>query len=436
MEIPEILIEKAKELEEYYRKYFPLAAPLVKNCFLNTMETTVKKTEDDYFIITGDIPAMWLRDSASQMMHYVRYAAMDAELEGIIEGVIRRQARMVLADPYANAFNEKPNGNCYSSDKTEMRPYVWERKYEVDSLCAPICLIYRNWKITNQTHIFDEMIRKMLETIYDVFKREQTHERSQYSFVRKDCAEMDTLPGGSGSPVGMTGMTWSGFRPSDDRCIYGYLIPSQMMAVKALEYAAEIIEAIYWDKVAADKFIKLKDDIQRGIETYGITELEPYGKVYAYETDGLGNHLLMDDANCPSLLSLPYLDYCEKTEERYRNTRKFILSQDNPCYFEGKVLKGMGSEHTKKGNVWHIGITMQALTSDDKNEIMECLRMLVSSHAGTNYMHESVNADDPGDYTRSWFAWANSLFAELLIRLKEERFFESVSPDAASQLQN
>lgn len=432
MEIPEILNRKAQELEAYYREHCPEAVPLVKNCFLNTIETTVKKTGDDYFVITGDIPAMWLRDSTAQLMHYVRYAGEDENLQEIIEGVIRRQARMVLTDPYANAFNERPDGSCYARDLTDMGPYIWERKYEVDSLCAPVYLVYRYWKATGKTELFDGQIHEMLLQIRAVFGREQNHGESAYTFERKDCVETDTLPcNGKGNPTGYTGMTWSGFRPSDDRCIYGYLIPSQIMAVKALEYAREIFFTIYKDEEQAESCGKLAGEIEEGIRTYGITERKPYGRIYAYETDGLGNYVFMDDANCPSLLSLPYLGYCEADEEIYRNTRAYILSEDNPCYFRGRVLRGVGSPHTKKGNVWPIGIVMQALTSGDKEEIKECMQMLLASHAGTNYMHESINAEDPQDYTRSWFAWANSLFAELLIRGKEQGIWEEVPQSGA-----
>lgn len=426
METPKILIRKAEELEAYYQEHYQEAAPLVKNCFLNTIETTVKETGDDYFVITGDIPAMWLRDSAAQIMHYVRYACEDTKLQAIIEGVIRRQARMVLTDPYANAFNEAPNGNCYAHDLTEMGPYIWERKYEVDSLCAPVYLIYRYWKASGKTDIFDGRIHDMLLLIRTVFSREQKHGESAYSFERKNCVETDTLPcGGKGNPTGYTGMTWSGFRPSDDRCIYGYLIPSQIMAVKAMEYAEEILRTVYQEEESAGKCRKLAGEIEDGIKRYGITELPPFGKIYAYETDGLGNYVFMDDANCPSLLSLPYLEYCTAEDEVYKNTRAYILSEENPCYFSGSVIKGVGSPHTKKGNVWPIGIIMQALTSGDAEEIKECIDMLLASHAGTDYMHESINADDPEDYTRSWFAWANSLFAELLIRVKELGIYDA-----------
>lgn len=420
MKIPEILQQKATELEQYYLSRLPEAAPLVRRCFLNTIETTVKHTGDDYFVITGDIPAMWLRDSTSQISHYVRYAGQDPDLRQIVEGVLRRQARMVLVDAYANAFNETPNGHCFARDRTEHHPQVWERKYEVDSLCAPLYLLHLYWKTTGCTGIFDGDIRRMILRIREVFACEQHHENSAYSFERTGCVETDTLPcAGRGNPVAYTGMTWSGFRPSDDRCVYGYLIPAQLMAVKALEFGAEMLQAVYGDEPSASRCADLAGQIEAGVRRYGLVDHPRFGRMYAYETDGLGHSLLMDDANCPSLLSLPYLGCTTPEDEVYRNTRAFILSEENPCYFRGRVLRGVGSPHTPRDYVWPIGITMQALTSRDPAEIRSCLELLLASHAGTGYMHESVHVDDPARYTRSWFAWANSLFAELLIRIRE-----------------
>lgn len=426
METPNILKQKAAELQDYYEAYYPQAAPLAAKCFLNTIETTVRKSGDSYFVITGDIPAMWLRDSTSQLMHYVRYAKEDEKLREILEGVLKRQAQMVLVDPYANAFNEFPDNSGFSQDLTDHHPQVWERKYEVDSLCAPIYLGYRYWKATGSTSAFDGEFRKALLKILEVFRVEQDHERSHYSFQRKNCAETDTLPnGGRGNPVGHTGMTWSGFRPSDDRCIYGYLIPSEMMAVQAMTYAAEILEEVYQATETARLFTEMAQEIRKGIQQFGVVNTPEFGEIYAYETDGRGSYVLMDDANCPSLLSLPYLGFCDCEDPIYMRTRSFVLSHSNPYYFTGSALKGIGSPHTPKGYVWPIGITMQALTSKSRDEIISCLDLLTSSHAGTCCMHESIDANDQTHYTRDWFAWANSLFAELLIRVKEAKILEN-----------
>lgn len=425
MEIPEILKKRAAELEAYYRVHYEALAPLVSQCFLNTMETTVRQLEDgSYFVITGDIPAMWLRDSAAQVRPYVKYAKEDEKLQEILEGIIAKQAELVCIDPYANAFNESANGAGHKDD-TILNDHVWERKYEVDSLCAPLYLGYLYWKTTGIDRIFTKGYYAMIEAIADTFAVEQDHEKSAYFFRRRDTIEMDTLSNdGRGSAVKVTGMTWSGFRPSDDSCKFGYLIPSNMMAVKAMEYAEEICQECYKEEGLAARCRTLSEAIREGIEKYGVVNHPEYGKLYAYETDGLGNYNLMDDANSPSLLAMPYLGYCGREDELYKNTRRFILSTDNPYYYEGTVARGMGSPHTYKGYVWHIGIVMQALTSGSREEIMECLDMLAKTHAGTGYMHESFDASEPEKYTRPWFAWANTLFAELLDRLAEENYFK------------
>lgn len=417
MKTPEILIRKACELEEKMQKNFPALAPLAKQCFLNTIETTVKELDDSsYFVITGDIPAMWLRDSAAQLKPYIKYASEDEQLRRILRGVITRHAFYVNLDSYSNAFNALPNPEKWTDPSDFDHELIWERKYEVDSLCASIYLSYEYWKATGDKEIFTADFKKMLETITSHFIREQNHkENSTYFFDRQNCPESDTLPfDGKGRPVNFTGMTWSGFRPSDDSCIFNYLVPSNMMAVVAMKYAAEMATDGFEDKALSEKCLKLSAQIDNGIRTYAIVNHPGYGKIYAYETDGFGNYNLMDDANSPSLLAAPYLGYCSKNDEIYRNTRRFILSKDNPYYFEGKFARGVGSPHTPKNNIWHIALTMQIITSDDKDEIKSCLEMLSRTHAGTNYMHESFNADNPDDYSRSWFAWANTLFAQML----------------------
>ncbi len=419
--IPNILLRKAEELEKYYDEKYPVLKPLVKQCFLNTIETTVKQLEDDsVFVITGDIPAMWLRDSAAQVRPYVKYAKEDEHLRKILESVIEKQARFVCIDPYANAFNESDNGAGHHDD-TQLNDHVWERKYEVDSLCAPLYLAYNYWKETDETTIFTDTYLEMIKNIIKVFTLEQNHSLSTYTFRRFNCVKTDTLPNkGLGRPVNETGMTWSGFRPSDDCCKFGYLVPSNMMAVVALNYAREMCELVYQNSELAEQCGKLAEEIQDGILDYAVVNHPKYGEMYAYETDGFGNYNLMDDANSPSLLSLPYLGYCSKEDNTYTNTRKFILSSDNPYYAKGEFARGVGSPHTAKGYVWHIGIIMQALTSTDVNEIKECLDMLSITHDHTNYMHEAFNPNNPSEYTRPWFAWANTLFAELLEKLMSE----------------
>ena len=424
--LPEALLKLIKRVEENFPED-PKMVQLFVNCFTNTLDTTVKRLPDKTtYIITGDIPAMWLRDSVAQIRPYLMAAGEDGDIADMLVGLVKKQFFYVNLDPYANAFNQEANGNCWEHDETDMGPWIWERKYELDSLCYPIQLSYLVWKNTGRPDQFDDTFVKGVRRILKVWRTEQHHEEeSPYSFVRKGCYFTDTLSrNGKGALVKSgTGLIWSGFRPSDDACTYGYLIPSNMMAVVALGYGEEILRKVLKNISLAEECAKTRKQIQEGIEAFGMVEHPRCGKMYAYETDGLGHYNLMDDANSPSLLAMPYLNYCGCEDEFYVNTRKFILSGDNPFYYRGACADGVGSPHTPEDYIWHIAIVMRALTSADREEILACLEQLAGTHAGLNFMHESFHKDDPTQFTRSWFAWANSLFSALMLKLKEEEFF-------------
>ncbi|THF84518.1 glycoside hydrolase family 125 protein [Cohnella fermenti] len=400
----------------------PKLLAMLKTCFASTLETTAKLLEDGTsFVFTGDIPAMWLRDSSAQVRHYVPLAKDDPTLQRLIEGLIRRQIACIGIDPYANAFNEAANDHRLDWDETDLNPWIWERKYEVDSLCYPLQLAYLYWKATGRAGIFDEAFRQAAGRVIDLWTTEQRHaEQSPYRFARHTGPKSDTLRNNRmGMPVNYTGMTWSGFRPSDDACKFGYLIPANMFAAVALGNVAEIAADVYADDGLAARALTLKEELEYGIETYGIVNHPQFGRIYAYETDGFGNYNLMDDANVPSLLSIPYLGYKPKDDEVYRNTRRFVLSEANPYFYSGKAAQGIGSPHTPNRYIWPIALSMQLLTSDDIAERQQLLELLVSTDAGTGFMHEGFDADDPTRFTRPWFAWANSLFAEAVASMME-----------------
>lgn len=400
--------------DEHMRRTF-------ENCYVSTAKTTTKFLENgEAYVFTGDIAAMWLRDSSAQVVHYLPFLKEYPILKDMVKGLIARQAKYIHIDPYANAFNEEANGNCWEKDITEYNPWNWERKYEIDSLCYPVWLMEQYVKNTGESDIFTQEVKTAFRDILDVWKREQHHEESAYSFIRVNCPPSDTLScEGKGEPVGYTGMTWSGFRPSDDACKYGYLIPSNMFASVALGYMEKFLREQYQDEKMAEEAAELKTQIEKGIQKYGVVEDEVYGKMYAYETDGLGNYNLMDDANVPSLLSLPWLAYCDKADPIYKNTRDFVLSKKNPYYYEGSCAKGIGSPHTPDQYIWHIALTMQGLTSDDSQEREELLKTLLATDAGCEVMHEGFHCEKPEAFTREWFAWANSLFALFALSMKE-----------------
>lgn len=392
---------------------------MFENCYTNTLDTTVKRLDDGTtYVITGDIPAMWLRDSVCQLRPYYVLAAEDEEIADMIEGLVRRQMKYILIDPYANAFNEEANGNCWEKDETKMNDWVWERKYEIDSLCFPIQMSYLLWKNTGRTSQFDAEFVEAVRTIIDLWKVEQDHEnKSPYNFIRRNCYFTDTLTrDGKGTLVKSNiGLTWSGFRPSDDACIFGYLIPSNMFAVVVLEYVEEIANEILGDKELAKEARELADEIRAAIEEHGTVNHEIFGKVYAYEVDGFGNYNLMDDANVPSLLSASYLGYVDEDDEVYQNTRKMILSEANPYFYKGDVAKGIGSPHTPISYIWHISLAMQGLTNKDKDYKKEILETMKRTDGDTGLMHEGFHVDDPSKYTREWFSWANAMFSELVL---------------------
>jgi uncharacterized protein len=409
---------RIEEAERRLKEYDKRLAEMFRRCYPNTLETTTELLEDGTtFVFTGDIPAMWLRDSSAQIRPYMDLAAEDEELQRAVRGLIMRQAGYLLIDPYANAFNKEPNGSGHQSDHTIMSPWIWERKFELDSLCYPVQLCKDYWDATGDASIFGEQLRRMFHTVIRTMRTEQRHDRdSAYRFEREELyLPTDTLPfGGRGTGTNFTGMVWSGFRPSDDACRFGYLVPSNMFAVVVLGHIIEFAETIYRDETLADEADRLRKEIDFGIETYGIVTHPTHGRMYAYETDGFGNYNLMDDANVPSLLSIPYLGYKPADDPIYRNTRRFVLSPDNPYYNAGSHARGIGSPHTPAGYVWPIGLIMQGLTSEDQAEQARIVAMLAETTAGTGFMHESFDPDDPAVYTRPWFAWANSLFGEFI----------------------
>jgi len=420
----EIIRDRIASLRTELEMY-PDLWEMFQQCFLNTIETTVKQEEGDTFVITGDIPAMWLRDSTAQVLHYLRFANQDVIAE-MLEGLLARQVDCILRDPYANAFNKEPSAYKPYDDTPRAGEWVWERKYEIDSLCYPIWLAEKYFDKTGRTGFLNERFGSMMHRVVDVFRLEQNHAESEYRFVRKNCPPSDTLTNdGKGEPVAYTGMTWSGFRPSDDACKYGYLIPSNLFAVRVLKSVVKLAKQM-GDDLLAKEAEALGDEIAVGIQKYGVVEHSQLGKIYAYEADGLGNVNLMDDANVPSLLALPYLEVCSKEDEIYRNTRAFVLSRENPFFYQGSLAEGVGSPHTPPGFIWPIALCVQAMTSTDVDEIAHLLNMLMTTHAGTGFMHESFHPDKPEYYTRSWFAWANSMFGEMLYRLYEEGTLQQV----------
>lgn len=387
-----------------------------RKCYLNTLETTVRYDENgNVFIITGDIEAMWLRDSSVQVSHYVRLAGIDIDCKELVKSLLKRQFQYINIDPYANAFNEKADGKGHK-DETETKPIVFERKYEIDSLIYPLWLLNKYYYYTKDKSVFDSLFFETVETIVNTLITEQDYKDKSSYYFRRPGDEKDTLlNNGYGADYKYTGMIRSAFRPSDDRCEYPFLVPANMFAVAVFKELLNNLNAENISIPFGNTVDNLCRQIEEGIEKYAVVEDEEFGEIYAYEVDGSGNRLMMDDANVPSLLSLPYLGWCDKNDKIYLNTRKYVLSKKNPFYYEGEFAKGIGSPHTPDNYIWHISLIIEALTTDDKNEKMRIFNILRNTTAGTGFMHEGFNCGNPDEYTRSWFAWANTLFAIFII---------------------
>lgn len=399
---------------------------MFENCFPNTIDTTVhyRKTEDgkdDTFVYTGDIAAMWLRDSGAQVWPYVQLAKDDKNLKNMIAGVINRQMSFICFDPYANAFYDGLIEGEWKTDIARMKPGLHERKWEIDSLCYPIRLAYEYWKRTGDTSVFGDQWVEAIQKVLTTFKEQQRYDKDKletYYFLRKTDRAFDTLSNdGLGAPVKPCGLIVSCFRPSDDATIFQFLVPSNFFAVSVLKKAAEILTEVNHNPELAKECTDLANQVDNALKQYAIYDHPEFGKIYAFEVDGFGNHMLMDDANVPSLLALPYISDVDLNDPIYQNTRKFVWSESNPYFFKGKAGEGIGGPHIGYDMVWPMSIMMKAFTSTDDEEIAKCVKMLMDTDANTGFMHESFHKDDASEFTRPWFAWQNTLFGELILKL-------------------
>lgn len=397
----------------------PRLRRMFEACYPNTLDTTVR---NDGYVITGDIDAMWLRDSGQQMWPYLRFAKDDAKLAELIRSVVRRQFGFMRHDPYANAFYDTARLGEFKNDETAMKPGVHERKWEIDSLCYPLRLAHGYWKATGDTSLFDDSWKRTVRVVLSTFKEQQkkTGQKTSYRFRRKAQNPTDSLSNeGFGPPVKPVGLIASAFRPSDDACTFQFLVPSNFFAVDVLGKAAEILSKVNGDEVLAEECRALASEVSSALKRHAVVETKDFGEIYAFEVDGYGGALLMDDANAPSLLSLPYLCGVSSKDPVYRNTRRFVLSKANPYYFEGLALSGIGSPHTGLGRVWPMSVIMRALTAESDVEARQCLEALAGSTAGTGFIHESVDVNDASKFSRPWFGWANTMFGELVYEMVE-----------------
>ncbi|GAC1368877.1 MAG: glycoside hydrolase family 125 protein [Candidatus Saccharimonadales bacterium] len=408
----------------------PQLRRMFEQCLPNTLDTTVYYSEaedgtSDTYLATGDIPAMWLRDSTNQLWPYLRYAAGDETLRKLFSGLVRRQTKCVLLDPYANAFIDTAITGATRGGGA-WKEGVWERKFELDSLASFLRLSAGYFDTTGHTDAFNQEWIEAVHAIIEVLKTEQAalDKTTVEKLFRFTDAEGGTHPAvrmeGYGYPGRGSGLVRTLFRPSDDEAVFAYNIPANAMLVAALRDIGPLLHNIHQPKLG-ETVEKMAADIDSAIQRLGLVKHHAHSFMYAYEVDGFGSVCLMDDPNAPNLLSLQYYGYLDSADAHYRATRKFALGHENPFYAQGKAAAGLTSPHAGTVNqFWPLATIMQALTSNNDAEITACLKTLRDTHAGTYFMHESIDVDNPEHFTRPWFGWANSLFGELILQIEEQ----------------
>jgi meiotically up-regulated gene 157 (Mug157) protein len=385
----------ARAASDYRNPSSPKLEAMFRAALLDTQRQITMAPDGTAYVKTGDIPAEWLRDASAEARPYLYFAKDDPTVRQLLRAVIARMGKYLQVDPYANAFT--------------LDYRVWEQKFELDSLAYPIIFAWTYWKVTGDASIFNGDLSNGFDKALKTMEIEQDHPRNSHYTHR----ELPT--DGKGNPVKYTGMIWTGFRPSDDACVYNYLIPSEMMAVVALGDLEEIERVVYRNLIKAQRAKTLRTEVNNGIQEYGLVFMPNYGYVYAYEVDGLGHAVLMDDANIPSLLSAPYIGYTKAGDTIYLNTRRYLLSKDNPYFYSGSVARGIGSAHTNDGWVWPLALVMQGLTAVNDSEKRDVLNELLASDTGDHVLHESFNPNDPSKFTRADFGWPNALFSEFVM---------------------
>jgi len=427
---------------------------LFQNAYPNTLDTAIKwkgvaadnAEEELTFIITGDINAMWLRDSSNQMQSYLPLLNASSDpnsIASLYRGVINLQARYLLTSPYCNSFQPPVESgiqialNGAASQDTVFPTYsnqsVFECKYELDSLAAFLQISTDYYRATGDGEFFGKFkwisaIEAVLSVAQDMMTPTYGADgevlKSPYTFQRLTTRATETFANdGIGNPVANgTGLIRSGFRPSDDSTIFQLFIPANMMFSTYLKSTSEIMGKLNVGNSAAlsQQMCDLSDSLHEAIETHGTVNHPKYGKIYAFEVDGFGSMTIMDDANIPSLLSAPFLGY-EVDKETYANTRELILSATNPYYMRGPVINAIGGPHQGPGMAWPMASIVRIFTSDDDEEITNELRQIVSSTDGLGLIHESINSFNETKWTRQWFSWANGLFGQMILDLEDRK---------------
>ncbi|EMC96461.1 glycoside hydrolase family 125 protein [Baudoinia panamericana UAMH 10762] len=421
------------------------------NSYPNTLDTAIAwhgyangSDEELTFVITGDINAMWLRDSANQMQSYLPLLTASNSsnsLASLYRGVINLQSRYILIDPYCNSFQPpvesgiEPSPNPSASDDMVTPNYtntsVFECKYELDSLAAFLEVSTNYYNATQDATFFKkynwvQAVESVLAVAQNMtvptYQANGNVSTLSYSFTRlTNRASETTENGGLGNPFNNgTGLIRSFFRPSDDATIFQGFIPANMMFSRYLASAADIASVI-GETALASQMSTLASNLRTAITNHGIVSSAMYGQIYAFEVDGYMGQNIMDDANIPSLLAAPFFGYLSVNDTVYQNTRKLLLSANNPYFMRGPVINSIGGAHDGPGFAWPMASIVRIFTSNDDAEIAQQLQEIVSSTDGLGLIHESINTFNVSDWTRQWFSWANGLFGQCILDLQDRK---------------
>lgn len=377
-------------------------------------DAAYRQTDGKVFILTGDIPAMWIRDSVWQVRPLLRFVS-DPEIENFVAGVIAAQRDFLAIDPYANAYNLEPNGNCWHKDFPDQSPWVFERKFELDSITSFWQLSLDFAEQSGSSKQLNSTWWSTTEKLVDLLEAETKHQPNSYRFSRPGNPAHDHLShDGYGAPFANCGLVWSAFRPSDDACELPFHVASNLHAASQLRRLAVFAQSI--DALLANRMTRIADGIEVAVAKFAIAKKNGK-KILAYEVDGLGNQLFIDDANYPNLISLPFLGIAR--DSVYQSTREFYLAENNPWFFSGTFGSGVGSPHTGADKIWPLAIGMQGLTEDVPTKQLACLRQIERTRSKNGFIHESFNVEDPEDFTRDWFNWAEMTYVELAFQIAE-----------------
>ncbi|ENH62180.1 hypothetical protein FOC1_g10015143 [Fusarium oxysporum f. sp. cubense race 1] len=399
----------------------PDLARLFENTFPSTLDTTVKyfdAKKNLAFIVTGDITAQWLRDTGNQFAHLYKLLPHDKNLKALVKAIINTEARYISEYPY-----------CARLTPAVLRPVdnqtVFECKYELDSLAGFLKIVRSYYDNTKDSSFINDNFKSAMKQILRVIdeQSESTWTEdwsyvSYYNWTGQAGSLSPPVPNsGNGEPKLANGLVACSHRPSDDLSVFNYITSDNAMMSVELDNVADVLDKVGGQKNLSATLRGHAKIIRQAVWNHTLTS----NGIFAYETNGYGGQYIMDDANVPSLVSLPYLGFLKRDDPTYKKTKSALFSRANPYYAVGKTFSGIGGPHANATNPWPMAHVSAIYGTDDDDEITERLNMILENTSGLGLIHESVNIYNSSVFTRPWFAWANSYFAEMVLDLAERK---------------